>query len=287
VSATRGTKGEELIRRIALAAEPFNPDEYARSDGDRSAEGETAEDDCPAVALGQRNGAYFFIAASGELREIAARDLTANGILALFNGDPEWLETAFPNYGRDGKKSGFNIRSAAAGLMQRCARAGLWNPDTSVRWVGVWRSVRGLIVHCGDRILIVDQDGPGWASAGRRVDGAIYAAAPKIAPPADSPADRADAERLFTALLAWNFKLRAAPKLVFGWIASAMLGAASPWRCHLLVSGPRGCGKSVLAQLAQQTLGAQARSANNFTEAGLRQALTGEARPRVGRSRGG
>jgi len=51
VSATRGTRGEELIRRIALAAKPFTPDENIRRDGDRSADGETAEDDCPVVAL--------------------------------------------------------------------------------------------------------------------------------------------------------------------------------------------------------------------------------------------
>jgi hypothetical protein len=60
-----------------------------------------------------------------------------------------------------------------------------------------------------------------------------------------------------------------------------MLGGAPAWRVHLLTIGARGTGKSWLSDLVTAVLGGGATSANNVTEAGLRQALTGEARAMV------
>ena len=244
-----------------------------------------SDDPCPVVCLGQRHGSFFFIAASGELRELTPRDMTATGLLALFNGDNGWLKRKFPR--RDGEGTPLNDfvnKSAAAGLMRRCAAAGLWSSDTPIRGVGVWAADKaedGIIVHAGDALLSAANEEPEWIAAGRRFGKAIYPAAPPLERPADEPASAGDAKALLAAIALWNFTDAAAPKMVLGWMTLAMLGAAPAWRVHFLVRGERGSGKSLLTKLVATALGPQARKSNDFTEAGLRQLLTGEGRALV------
>ena len=58
-----------------------------------------------------------------------------------------------------------------------------------------------------------------------------------------------------------------------------MLGGAPEWRPHMFVSAEYGAGKSKLAKLVEKVLGAGAHpQSNSITEAGIRQAMTGEAR---------
>ena len=110
----------------------------------------------PVVALGQRNGQYYFIAASGELRVLGARDMTAPGhLLSLFDGDRQWLANAFPRKNSEGETTGdFVTKTAAAALMRRCAAAGLWNEDTPVRGVGVWAAGADVVAHVGDALIV-------------------------------------------------------------------------------------------------------------------------------------
>lgn len=238
------------------------------------------EDGCPVAALGQRDGRYFFLARSGELRVLAARDLMRNGILSLFDGHTGWLAAQYPKYDREGKATGeINYASAAAGLMRLAATHGLYDADTPVRGAGVWRGIAGtLIAHCGSR-LFLSRDGTSLP-AGRLIGDAIYPASTPLQPPSfeTGAAGRQIARRIMDALELWAYRDGYAARLLFGWLVVAMLGAAPSWRVHVLVTGQRGCGKSKLTEFVKAALGAQARLANNFTEAGLRQMLTGEAR---------
>ncbi|BBK44138.1 hypothetical protein STVA_41580 [Allostella vacuolata] len=155
-----------------------------------------------------------------------------------------------------------------------CAAAGLWDDDTPVRSLGVWRHGDQILVHCGDAVRIGDD----WHPAGRRIGPALYPSAPSIARPSLVPADEATARTLADHLRLWSTKQRAGRTLLYGWIAVGYLGAAPRWRPHFLVSGERGCGKSSLATLVDAALGPQSRMVNNYTEAGIRQALTNEGR---------
>lgn len=242
------------------------------------------DDACPFTPLGQRGGEYFILAASGEVRKLSVRDLSTNGILSITSGETAWLINQFPRFDKEGKPiADWNTKQATTAIIRMCARAGLWDEDTPVRSLGVWRHGNEILVHCGDAVGLDGHDDDGvvcrvWEPAGRRIGPALYPSAPAIARPAARPADEATARRLAQHLRLWSIKQQAGRTLLFGWIAVGYLGAAPRWRPHFLVSGERGCGKSSLATFVDTALGPQSRMVNNYTEAGIRQALTNEGR---------
>lgn len=257
----------------------------------RAIERAGAEDGCPVRALGQLDGTYFFVTQSGELRAVAHRDLSTNGILSLFEGQTEWLKKTFPKKDSNGNDiDDWAPRAAAAGLMRCCAEAGLFDDRLQVRRHGVWRGpvpdeggAPMLVVHAGDAVMLAGSDGaPRWHRPGLLMDGALYAACASVPRPAVDEATAADGKRLLAALGLWNFADPAAGHvLVLGFIGSALLGGAPTWRAHLLTTAAFGSGKTWLTRLIAAAMGPQAFAVNNFTEAGLRQMLTGEARTMI------
>lgn len=242
--------------------------------------------DCPVIALGQRAGVYYFLSVAGEIRDMRPRDMTMLGLLSLFNGEPRWL---FDNHAKLDKKNNptgeVDITNAAGALMRRCAAVGLWRLDMPQRGVGVWRmppvgDARGAILaHCGDLLFTFDKGKRQRKKAGVHLGHAVYVAAPTIEPPADKPATAAQCREIFDSIERyWIFATGHLPRLTFGFIGLALLGAAPHWRVHVLLTGKRGAGKSTLLKLIRAALGPQANYTNDPTEAGLRELLTGEAR---------
>jgi hypothetical protein len=90
-------------------------------------------DDCPVVALGHRGGVYYFLTSAGEIRQMKPRDMMRGRLLALFDGDLEWLVAHFGEIDRKGQKTGrFAVMAAACHLMRRCAAVGLVDPTNLV-----------------------------------------------------------------------------------------------------------------------------------------------------------
>ncbi|MCW5581905.1 MAG: hypothetical protein KIS72_11250, partial [Luteimonas sp.] len=250
--------------------------------GDGAAGDATSDDgrgDCPVAALGQRNGVYWFVKPNGEVVSISYQQLTTMaGLSFLFDGDVAWLTESFPRTGRGGEVTGFVATAAGAGLIRRCAEAGLFDASLQIRGRGVWPGPRGsVIMHCGDGVII---DGILWPP-GCRLDGALYRAMPPIPPPADTAATAQEGQAARDELAGWRFRHDSAPEIVLGFIGLAMLGAIPRWRAHLLITGEAGSGKSMLAEAAAAALGPLCVYYNDVTEAGLRQTLTSEARPIV------
>lgn len=251
-----------------------------------SAEGASdkpARDTCPVEILGCCEGKYFFLSRLGEIRVMGTRDFTATGIASLFDGQTWWLIENFPRKDKDGNVTGFSNQAVSGFLMREGSRKGLFNPSTPVRKVGVWpfpgvlpNGRPGLIVHAGKRVWYQGQ----WQAAGIKIGHALFPTKPEVEEFSDCPSTEEDGQRLLTTINHWNWERPALdPGLFLGSISQAMLGGASPWRAHMIVNGEFGTGKSTLAKLASGVLGAGAHPrSNNYTEAGLRQALTGEAR---------
>src|SRR5690349_13675448 len=101
---------------------------------------------CPVVALGERNRVYYFIAASGEIHELGTRDFSPIGLASLFGGKLDWLHAAAPKLNAEGQLTGFNAQKAGTILIRKCALAGLWNTDTAIRSIGVWRGEKKALV---------------------------------------------------------------------------------------------------------------------------------------------
>jgi hypothetical protein len=252
------------------------------SDAEAAGTGLRAAGPCPVKALGRADGAYFYMTPGGELRRLAARDHNTLGLTSVFDGDLAWPRIAFPAFDKDGspRLGSWSPQAVAAYLMAECSRAGVWDDNLPVRRRGVWRTHDGApLAHVGDRLWLAGE----LVGAGQRRPEALYPAGARLDPPAETPAGRDAGRKLLSGLRsAWRWEDPTGPDVVMGWIGVALLGAFPEWRAHIYVTAERGAGKTWLASLVSAALGAQAHAAmNNYTEAGLRQSLTGEARALV------
>ena len=235
---------------------------------------------CPVASLGHSAGMFYFLSPVGELRVIAGEKMNEAGLRTLLLGDVEWLVKNWPR--PDKGPWSFYAGPAAEWLQRECKRSGLWDDRVPIRGVGVWPAGKqpedGLLVHAGSDILLNGN----WRRAGIYHGGAIYPARPSIERPTYPPATSAEACALREMLSNWNFSDPAGPMLFMGFLGTALLGGVPPWRPHIFVHAQFGSGKTWLAEWLLAALGPMAQEeANDFTEAGLRQALSNEARALV------
>lgn len=253
-------------------AEPFVPPPEP-PEGSR---GERANDP-GIVPLGHAEGSYFFISVDGEKREFKARDLVRLNIASLFGGDTSWLCRMFPCYNKKGEPidDAFHANNAAEWLMRSCSMRGLFNKETPLRGLGVWRHKDEIVAHLGSHVWYRGQK----QKSGCVIGGAIYPARTKLEEPDfEHPADSFECRRLRAYMNAWTFIQDFDADLLFGFLGAGLLGGFPAWRVHALVTGERGSGKSTLGEFLMNAFGAQGTSMNDYTEAGLRQTLTNEGR---------
>lgn len=256
------------------AERPFKREPAKRGAATGPARPPVSLDECPVTCLGTANGVYYFLSPSGELRVLHAKDFRRVVLISLFDGWVDWCHAVAP-----APKDGWSIDLVAEILMRRCVDAGMFDPERAVHGLGVWpddaSATPSVIVHCGDKVRI----GQAWEAPGFRHGGALYARSiPIDRPDFESMVGTDAGQGLLDAAGCWAFHNPAELQIIVGYIASAMLGAAAPWRAHLYNRAPRGRGKSMLADLVKAALGGQKVDANNFTEASLRHALTDGAR---------
>lgn len=249
--------------------------------------------DCPVLPLGHNSGRYYYLSGSGERLVLHFRELSApSGQIALFNGDMAYPCAEWPRLDRDGAviKNDWNPKKAAAGLIAMCVKVGMYDPETPIHGRGVWRVENDrLIGHFGNQLLFSDG---GIAGAGMKIGGAIYSARPPLEPPAAEPLPASAAKEFRRDFTFWRVRPMGlgginsdlgpdglAGDLLFAATCLAMLGAAPRWRVHTLVKAVHGAGKSTLLSFIAGALGPSAIVMNNFSEAGLRRSLEGEARP--------
>ncbi|MEA1674085.1 hypothetical protein [Nitrospirillum sp. BR 11163] len=269
-------------------------------------EAQTEKDPCPVVALGHHDGVYVFLSPSGELRKLTVRDMSANGLLSLFSGEPGWMVRNYRRLDKEGNPTeDFVIRGVVGHLIRASEAVGLYDPTVQLRGLGVWASAPGRdgrrapVLHCGDAIytaavaprdsdlpLVAAAKGaapPGvqgkWHSAGFRDGNSVYPAKPKMRRPAfDKVAGIEDGTILSAHLDLWNWANRRDRLLYLGLIGMALLGGFPGWRVHGLIIAAHGSGKSRLLELTAAILGPMGSLFNDFTEAGVRNVLGGEAR---------
>ncbi len=251
---------------------------------------------CPVRALGRRRGLYSYLSPSGELIELVAREHIHSVISSLFDGDTSWLWKRCPKRNADGVIKDWNAKWAAEVLMKAASEAGFFDP-ARVRGPGAWRLGGALALHLGDELLLpraalrgaeeyydpvpaTCPEGHVRIRAGTQIDGVIYPSDKPEPRFADTPTDAAEVQALLDFLGTWRWALPPeAPRLLLGWLGGALVAGALEWRPHVWVCGSHGTGKSTLEKLIGDILGPAAKRFSNPTEAGVRQALGGAARP--------
>jgi hypothetical protein len=246
---------------------------------------------CPVAPLGHNGGTYFYLSKAGEIRRLQDKDHKRLQILSLFDGDEEWLIEHCPAYDRDGqiRPGTWSHEAAARRLIRLAAWRGIFDPNTPMRGPGVWRTTDdNLVAHVGDAIATLSPDdckrlakGQGkfeWQHAGQIIDGGLYTATARCQRPASAPAPWLAGHDLLEGLQLWRYDNPLSADMILGFLGAAMLGGAPSWRVHLLLIAQGGSGKTRLMNYLDAALGGMGAYTNDTTEAGLRQALTGETR---------
>jgi hypothetical protein len=252
--------------------------------------GEAAEDDgCPLTPLGHLDGRHFFFDPRGQIRELNAQQIGQRSHLdVLLCGEIAWAVRVAPAFDREGKPTGdYSQKEVARHLIRLNDRVGLMH-DRPRRGPGVWRSAAGVpLLHLGDVVVSLRDGVPSSCRAGFLAAGALWPAFPVVLPAEDgrdrlawltAPASAAEAYGVEQVFARWNWGANPQAGVMFGLWAAHLLGAAVRWRPHGLVVGPPGSGKTTLME-AYDALSPLSVFLNDFTEAGLRQMLTGRAQP--------
>lgn len=240
---------------------------------------------CPVQPLGHNDGRYYFVTPSGQLRDLVAKALgNRQEIAALLEKSAKWAGRAFPKHNKDGDYVGPDIPRIGEWLMLECAKKGLFSPD-KVRGLGVWKDVRGgLIVHCGDKLLL--SSGDRIIDAGQKLDDNwVYPAQPPLPPqlrPAlNDPAKSADMKMVYDHLKSWNFLDTLGPHICLGMMGLVGICGALERRPILWLIGDAGVGKTELLSLLTQMVGGidHTLRSSDASAAYVRAALQGAARP--------
>lgn len=238
---------------------------------------------CPVIPLGFYDRMVVLALPQGELREEPAYRLGSMLKTDLFVGrEGRVFLSVFKN-----KKNEFQREKAAAWLVEKCRDAGRWDENRPRRGYGVWPSLEGPVVHAGDAVGRWPFRREDWRSVADALrdtrDGPIWL----LRPPTPRPGKPASVEvgrELRTKLGLWSFAAvgdrgLSEADVVLGWQGSALLGGVPSFRPHLSVSGGAGTGKTTLSRLMQAAGSANAGELlDTFTEAGIRNSLSGEAR---------
>lgn len=229
------------------------------------------ESEWPFYCLGYDRDRYFLYTREGkQVITMSAKDLSSHGQL-LKLARLSWLEGAFA-----GRES-FNAKQAADEIIRACYRQGVYDPDR-IRGRGVWIDAGRSVLHLGDR-LIVDGVPTHLIEMESRF---IYEQARQITVELGEPLTDDEGKR-FLALcraVAWEDPNRDG-SFFAGFIASAIIGGALPWRPHVWILSEFGGGKTwVQDNILTPALGGLALVLQGkTTEAGVRGELGNDARP--------
>ncbi len=245
-------------------------------------------EDCPVIPLGYQGRDVVFALPGGELRYEAAKNIAGmlkSDIFVCVAGHTflsQWVDD-------DGE---FKAQAASTWFVRACRDAGRWDTNRPIRGYGVWTSTKGPIVHAGDALgrwpFAKDDWTPIAAALRAGGSGPVW----RLAPPTPRPGKAAtleDARTLKAHLERWRWHSLGSDgdpeggltgiDVVLGWQGMALLGAAAPFRAHILMLGGFGTGKTTLSRLMQAAGSANAGDLlDRFTEAGIRGDVSGEAR---------
>lgn len=227
------------------------------------------------------------------------------GLAGLFGPHVGWLEANWGQYSKPVREQdaggrwvivepsrcvGFDQAKAAMALVVEATRKGIFDPHGRLRGRGAHRHAdgRGVVLHCGDKMLVSDHKVDGGIKGWRWIDPGlherfVYTAAEPIARPHHEACDTRAAEKLIGLLLTWKWKRPLLDaRFVLGAIALGPLGGASEWRSHVWITGGKGTGKSTLNGkdgVIHRIFGAGVFRTANTSAAGLRQSLLNSTVP--------
>ena len=222
------------------------------------------------IPLGHNEGNYYFL--SGRSRQIVA--LSASSL----SRKTSFLQLAPLAHWEDkySGKRGPDYMQAAEDLISYSVTAGLFD-ERRRRGRGAWWDAGDTVLHMGDALIVNGAHRELLDHKSRF----IYELRPRLAIEQAAPLTDAECQRFIDMcqLIRWDSPAMAV--LFAGWVALAPICGILKWRPHLLITGPRGAGKTVIIDnIVGEILGGFAAKVQSVTtEAGLRQMLGHDALP--------
>lgn len=228
-------------------------------------------DDCPVTPLGRDGKVFFFLTPGGQLVSYEDGKFGQAHITGLFAGKAfDWLIREFPAFNQGGTLTGFKANLAQIALFSACEAHGVFDPREKVRGLGCWKGSNGeLIQHLGDEVWIDGEEGRTKHKPGMIGDH-VYPGRPAV--PRPLPDGQKAAREVFMDFRTWNW-LRGDldARLLLGWMACAIMGAALDWRPMIFMIGDAGSGKSSVQERIKKLMGPRVASTVDATPAALRQ----------------
>lgn len=223
------------------------------------------------TVLGYDQGDYYlFNHAKGQVCSLRKGDCNVLGLVE--HAPLNWWEEHFPAAG----SAKFDHVMAAEWLFHQAHARGIYDP-TRIRGRGAWQDNGRAIYHHGP-FLTVDGE---RCELTKLESGYVYTRARSLPMPHEYMLTKEEGAHLveIASLPRWTMPGSAA--LMAGWVMLASICGSLGWRSHIWLTGGAGSGKTTLQKLycGGLTRGTMVYALGNSTEAGIRQALKGDALP--------
>lgn len=219
---------------------------------------------------------HIFSALSGFIVTQSAKELcNRNGIYNICNDDSFWKEE-FPYLANSEKMPWHHIGSV---LMSKCYEAGYFRVDNE-RGRGAWIDDGRVVMHLGQTLVVDGQP----INPAKMVSEYYYPVSENLIKPRGVPPLTDDEGKLLRKIcrtLKWKNPIFA--ELLGGWIATAPVCGAMPWRSHFWVQGDAGSGKTwIVENVVKPCFGKIGYyPVGNSSAAGIMGTLRRDARPVV------
>ena len=226
------------------------------------------------IPLGHLDNDYFYLSTSN--KQICKLADSHHKSVSLLNLAPiAYWEMRYPKY-REGEFAGVDWIAAASALMLSCREIGIFN-TRRMRGAGAWHDSGKLVLHLGN-FLIVDGHVTDLLNQSSRF---TYRLGPDYPAPRFEEATVEDCRTLIEACKAPQWEKPQSAVLLAGMLGIMRICGALPWRPHLWLTGPAGCGKTSLMNTLIKTMGGgwAAYFGGDTTGAGIRQGLGCDSRP--------
>ncbi|MBL4768105.1 MAG: hypothetical protein JKY94_10385 [Rhodobacteraceae bacterium] len=239
--------------------------------------------ECPIAVHGHKMGVVYVTDAAGQLIELDKGDAVSTcRLFGKFQNFPEW---AFPRWGKSIKdpESGKMLPPRINGLefqkLYRCLvaegdRQGLFDPSKQHRGRGGWVDTDGnFLWHSGEYLYSIKKGKLVNARPGGHM-GYLYTVQPANIAPWQEAVPRAEspARELLKDFGTWNWERPYLdPILLVGWMVTALMGGALPWRPIIFTTGGAGVGKSTLHGIIEAVLDSAVMATSDTTAAGIYQ----------------
>lgn len=211
----------------------------------------------------------FYPHGSNRICRYRASSLTKNALMTL--ADRSVWSTY---YGKD--DGGISWDAAINDILRRSEKCPVFD-FTRVRGAGAWKDGDEVVVNTGEYLIV----GGEKKDLHEKVGQFVYEKQAYVPYRADGRLELEQSKSLLDVLCMIDWKLKAAPYALAGWLALAPWGGVLRWRPHVWIVGPRGTGKSWILERIVYPVSIRdfgVKGGGTSTPAGVRQALANSSR---------